>query len=90
MPAKPEDRFEPPRDGKTAGRAHWKAKRMQGALCDPAEVPQGASIYTSPCRDPRFAWGFHGMHHILLSKMPKADGAEHELRLVLPGAFADV
>lgn len=85
MPAKPEDRFPNYLEmGRLPG-PHWKAKTDAQGRCVIRQVPQGASIYLAHA-DPRFAQ-LHNMHHILLPKMPKVDGAEHELRLVLPGGL---
>jgi thiol-disulfide isomerase/thioredoxin len=85
MPRKPEDRFPIYLDmGRLPG-PHWKATTDADGRCVIRQVPQGASIYLAHA-DERFAQ-LPGMHEILMPKMPKADGAEHELKLVRPGGI---
>ena len=85
MPRKPEDRFPNYIEmGRLPG-PHWKAMTDAEGRCVIRQVPQGASIYLAHA-DERFAQ-LPGMHHILLPQMPKADGTEHELKLVRPGGI---
>lgn len=85
MPHDPEARFPNYIEmGRLPG-LHWKATTDAEGRCVIRQVPQGASIYLAHA-DERFAQ-LHGMHHILMPQMPKADGAEHELRLARPGGI---
>jgi len=85
LPRKPEERFPNYIEmGRLPG-PHWKATTDADGRCVIRQVPQGASIYLAHA-DERFAQ-LSGMHNILMPGMPKADGAEHELRLARPGSI---
>lgn len=85
MPHNPEVRFSNYLEmGRLPG-SSWKATTNAEGRCEIRQVPQDASIYLAHA-DGRFAQ-LHGKHHILMPERPKADGAEHELRLTRPGGI---
>lgn len=85
MPRNPEVRFPNYLEmGRLPG-SSWKATTDAEGRCVIRQVPHDASIYLAHA-DGRFAQ-LHGKHHILMPEMPKADGAEHELRLARPGGI---